>query len=173
MVTTFLEFLNIDTITRIVLPLITLIIVSIGAIIAFKNYQILTTQIKLKIFNDEESDRLRSSSDKEMLIYVMNVSDQAYGFKDGGIIRSNLLQFKGVKHSFKDMELGLNPTHVFVIQKRRTDFMIIKKDKVRTYFKNRGYAGKFKIQAFLIDNFGNEYKGDNFVTLDMDDMHII
>ncbi|MBI5681378.1 MAG: hypothetical protein HZC47_10830 [Methanobacterium sp.] len=129
-----------------------------------KSYKILNTHIKLKILTDEES--IKSGSKKETIIlYIMNLSDQSHGIIEGGFIT------RGLKHNFGDISLNLNGTPLFVTHKRINDRVVLDKTEVFNYFNKEGYKGKIKIKAFLVDDFGNEYRSDS-VILNLNNMEI-
>jgi hypothetical protein len=159
----FLDFLNLNIITFI-LTLITIFIVAYGAYMSRKSYKILNTHIKLKILTDEEA--IKSGSKKEnIILYIMNLSDQSHGVIEGGFIT------RGLKHNFRDISPNLNGTPIFVTHKRINDRVVLDKTDVLNYFKKEGYKGKIKIKAFLIDDFGNEYRSDS-VILNLNNMEI-
>lgn len=159
----FLDFLNLNLI-NFILALITISVVAYGAYMSRKSYKILTTHIKLKILTDDET--IKSGGKKEIiLLYIMNLSDQSHGVIEGGFITGSS------KHSFRDISPNLNGTPIFVTHKRMNDRIVLDKTDVLNYLKKKNYKGKVKIKAFLVDDFGNEYKSDS-VTLNLKNMEI-
>lgn len=151
-------------ILSLILALITICIVAYGALISKRSYEILNTHIKLKILSDQESLNCGCKKDS-LVIYIMNLSDQSHGVVEGGFITN------GSKHSFRDISPNLNGTPIFVTHKRMNDRITLDKKDVYNYFKKINYRDKIKIKAFLIDDFGNEYKSDS-VTLNLNNMEI-